>query len=100
MIDLNDIYYFAKVVEYGGITAAARSLKIPKSRVSRRVQALEKSLGAELIQCTSRRFAVTTFGIQLHRYALAMLVQAQALETFARSQDRDQKIIMDPTVKG
>ncbi|MCE6855046.1 LysR family transcriptional regulator, partial [Acinetobacter baumannii] len=36
MQDLNDLYYFAKIVEYGGYTAAARALDIPKSKLSRR----------------------------------------------------------------
>jgi len=37
MQDLNDLYYFAKVVEAGGFAAAGRVLGIPKSRLSRRV---------------------------------------------------------------
>jgi DNA-binding transcriptional LysR family regulator len=44
MLDLNDVYY-AKVVEHQGITAAARALDIPKSSISRRILALEASLG-------------------------------------------------------
>jgi len=56
MLDLNDVYYYAKVVEHQGITAAARALDVPKSSISRRILALEASLGARLIQRTSRRF--------------------------------------------
>ena len=40
MQDLNDLYYFAKVVEAGGFAAAGRALGIPKSRLSRRVAEL------------------------------------------------------------
>jgi DNA-binding transcriptional LysR family regulator len=29
MLDLNDVYYYAKVVEHQGITAAARALDVP-----------------------------------------------------------------------
>ena len=30
--DLNDLYYFVKVVEYGGFSPAGEALGIPKSR--------------------------------------------------------------------
>ncbi len=36
MQDLNDMLYFAEVVERGGFAAAGRALGIPKSRLSRR----------------------------------------------------------------
>jgi hypothetical protein len=31
MQDLNDLYYFARVVEHGGFAAAGRALGIPRS---------------------------------------------------------------------
>ena len=34
MIDLNDYYYFAHVVEKRGFSPAARALNMPKSRLS------------------------------------------------------------------
>jgi hypothetical protein len=40
MLDLNDVYYYAKVVEHQGRTAAARALDVPKSSISRRILAL------------------------------------------------------------
>jgi len=85
MIDLNDVYFFAMVVEHKGITAAARVLDVPKSSISRRILALEASLGARLIQRTSRRFVVTEVGAEFHRHALAMLVEAEAAENVVRT---------------
>lgn len=85
MIDLNDVYYFAKVVEHQGITAAARVLDVPKSSISRRILALEAALGARLIQRTSRRFVITELGTEFHRHALAMLVEAEAAENVVRT---------------
>lgn len=35
MQDLNDLFYFAQVVEAGGFAAAARRLDMPRSRLSR-----------------------------------------------------------------
>ena len=45
MQDLNDLIYFAEVVDRGGFAAAGRSLGLPKSRISRRVAELEARLG-------------------------------------------------------
>lgn len=84
MLDLNDVYYYAQVVEHRGITAAARALDVPKSSISRRLLALEASLGARLIQRTSRRFVVTEIGAEFHRHALAMLVEAESAENIVR----------------
>lgn len=81
MLDLNDVYYYAQVVEHRGITAAARALDLPKSSISRRILALEAALGARLIQRTSRRFVVTEIGVEFHRHALAMLVEAEAAQS-------------------
>ncbi|WP_425608299.1 LysR family transcriptional regulator [Thermomonas flagellata] len=76
--DLNDLYYFSAVVEHGGFAAAERALGIPKSRLSRRISALEAELGVRLLQRSTRRFAVTDVGLNVHRHAQSMLAEAQA----------------------
>lgn len=78
MQDLNDLYYFSAVVDHGGFAAAERALGIPKSRLSRRISALEAELGVRLLQRSTRRFAVTDVGTSVHRHAQAMLAEAQA----------------------
>ena len=55
--DLNDLYYFAKVVEYGGFAPAGRALGMPKSKLSRRIAMLEARLGVRLIQRSTRHFS-------------------------------------------
>ena len=42
--DLNDMLTFAKVVDAGGFSAAARALSLPTSNVSRRVARLEEAV--------------------------------------------------------
>jgi DNA-binding transcriptional LysR family regulator len=42
MRDLNDLSFFAAIVANGGFSAASRALGVPKSRISRRVAALER----------------------------------------------------------
>lgn len=80
MNDLNDLYYFAQVVEHGGFAPAARVLGVPKSRLSRRIAALEARLGVRLIQRSTRRFSVTDIGREYRRHCLAMLVEAEGAQ--------------------
>lgn len=80
MQDLNDLYYFAQVVEHNGFAAAARALDMPRSRLSRRIGLLEERLGVRLIQRTTRRFAVTDIGQEYYRHCAAMLVEADAAQ--------------------
>lgn len=77
MQDLNDLYYFAKVVEAGGFAAAGRLLGIPKSRLSRRVAELEERLGARLLQRTTRQLKLTAVGERYLSHCQAMLLQAE-----------------------
>jgi DNA-binding transcriptional LysR family regulator len=77
--DLNDLYLFARVVEAGGFAAAERDTGIPKSRLSRRVAALEKQLGVRLIQRSAHAFSVTDVGHSVYRHARAMADEAQSV---------------------
>ena len=83
MNDLNDLYYFAMVVDHGGFAAAERALGIPKSRLSRRISQLETDLGVRLLQRSTRRFAVTDIGHSVFRHAQAMLAD-EVIATEAR----------------
>ena len=80
MQDLNDLYYFAMVVEHGGFAAAERALGIPTSRLSRRITQLEADMGVRLLQRSTRRFAVTDVGNSVYRHAQSMLEEAQAAQ--------------------
>jgi DNA-binding transcriptional LysR family regulator len=78
--DLNDLFYFAKVVEFGGFAPAARALGTPKSKLSRRVAGLEERLGVRLIHRSSRQFVVTEVGQTYLEHCRAMLVEAEAAQ--------------------
>ena len=60
--DLNDTLIFAKVVEHGSFISAARSLRLPKTTVSRKIQDLETRLGAQLLHRTTRKLGLTEAG--------------------------------------
>ena len=84
MLDLNDFFYFVQVVDRGGFTAAGRTLRVPKSTLSHRLQQLEGALGVRLLNRTSRRFGMTDAGEDFYRHAVAMLREAELAETTIR----------------
>ena len=86
MDDLNDLAYFAHVAEHGGFAAAERATGIPKSKLSRRIAALEAALGVRLIQRTTRRFALTDIGQRTLQHARAMLAEAASVQALAGEQ--------------
>lgn len=76
--NLNDLMYFSQVVEHGGFSAAERVLGISKSRLSRRLSALEAALGVRLLQRSTRKLALTEAGQLFHQHCQAMLAEAKA----------------------
>jgi DNA-binding transcriptional LysR family regulator len=84
VLDFNDFFYFVQVVDRGGFTAAGRTLRIPKSTLSHRIQQLEANLGVRLLNRTSRRFGMTDAGEEFYRHAVAMLREAELAETAIR----------------
>lgn len=84
MLDLNDFKYFVGVVDAGGLTAASRTMNVPKSTLSHRLQQLESGLGVRLINRTSRSQSVTDAGAQFYRHAVEMLEHANLAENSVR----------------
>jgi DNA-binding transcriptional LysR family regulator len=84
MLDLNDFFLFVQVVDRGGFTAAGRTLRMPKSTLSHRIQQLETNLGVRLLNRTSRQFGTTDAGKEFYHHAVAMLREAEQAETAIR----------------
>ena len=79
MQDLNDMLYFAEVVERGGFAAAGRALGIPKSRLSRRVSDLETQLGVRLLQRTTRKLRLSEGGEEVFKRCQEMVNAARSV---------------------
>ncbi|MEM7016222.1 MAG: LysR family transcriptional regulator [Pseudomonadota bacterium] len=62
MDKLRAMKYFIKVAETENFTRAAKSLGVPASSISRRIQELEAALGATLIHRTTRVVKLTELG--------------------------------------
>src|ERR1700719_3871626 len=77
--DLNNLYFFAKVVDCGSYTAAAEMLGMQTSKLSRRIGALERELGVRLLnRTTSKKHSLTEAGKRLHRHCLALIAETEA----------------------
>src|SRR3954468_23297171 len=77
-MDLNDLRYFALIVDNGGFTAAERITRITKSKLSRRIALLEEQIGVRLLQRSTRRLALTEAGKVFYDHCAAMIVEADA----------------------
>jgi len=74
---LTGIVAFARAASYGSFTAAARSLSVSPSAVSKTIQRLEQQLGLSLFTRTTRSLVLTPEGRDLHERALQLLRAAE-----------------------
>ena len=79
-MDLNDLRYFALIVEHGGFSAAERVTHITKSKLSRRVALLEERMGVRLLQRSTRKLSLTEAGRLFYEHCAAMLIEAEAAQ--------------------
>jgi len=80
---LTGLIAFARAGSMGSYTAAARSLSISPSAVSKSVQRLEQHLGVPLFTRTTRALTLTPEGRELHERALRLLHDAEEIEQAA-----------------
>jgi DNA-binding transcriptional LysR family regulator len=71
------VSYFVAVAEESSFTVAARKLRITQPSLSQQVQALERDVGASLLERTPRGVRLTTAGREFLPEARAMLAAAQ-----------------------
>jgi DNA-binding transcriptional LysR family regulator len=77
---LDGIAVFARVVDAGSFSVAARRLGISKSAASAQVKRLEERLGVRLLNRTTRRLAPTEAGAAYYRHCTRILAEAEAAE--------------------
>ena len=75
-----DYALFAAVVAAGSLSGAARGLRISPAMVSKRLARLETRLGAQLVQRSTRRMALTESGARFHADVAAILDSIAAAE--------------------
>lgn len=85
MLDLNLLAVFARVVEAGSFAEAARRLGSSRSAVSKAVAKLEKTLGARLLNRTTRYLSLTEIGVSVADHSARMLDEAAQAERLVDS---------------
>ncbi|MBY4677110.1 LysR family transcriptional regulator [Marinobacterium arenosum] len=99
-MNLNDLRLFIRVVETSSFTAAADSLGLQKSTISRRIAQLEDSLGVRLLQRSTRKLQLTDEGMELYNRCRPLIdeleqTQEQVAATNAEPRGR-LKLTMPP----
>lgn len=81
---LTGLIAFARAGALGSYTAAARSLSVSPSAISKSIQRLETQLGITLFTRTTRSLVLTAEGRELHERALRLLQDADEIEQIAK----------------
>jgi DNA-binding transcriptional LysR family regulator len=86
-MELADVRAFARIVDLGSVSAAARSLDLPKSTISRSLARLEIAVGATLVDRSTRHLRLSDAGVLFRPYAIRILADVDeagtALDNFA-----------------
>ncbi len=89
-MDWDHLRYFWALVQAGTLVGAAKALGVEHTTVSRRIQALEKQLGATLFTREGSGYKLTDAGRQLQPRAEAMDRIARGIAPLTESQDTEQ----------
>ncbi|MEM9358220.1 MAG: LysR substrate-binding domain-containing protein [Pseudomonadota bacterium] len=91
---LSGMEAFVAVVEEGSFSAAARKLEISRAVVGKRVAALEKELGAQLLNRTTRHVSTTGAGTEFYERARSIVSEfAVANQELSRNQSEPAGIV-------
>ena len=88
MGQLEDMQVFIRVVESGGIGRAAEQLGMAKSAVSRRLSELEKRLGIQLINRTTRTSNLTEAGNNYYQQVQKVVDQVNEINSEVKDAER------------
>jgi len=87
MFNWDDLKYFLAMAEEGSLSAAARKLNVSQPTLSRRLNALEEDVGAELFARTRTGLEMTALGEQLVNHARHMRDDVHSMERLVTGHD-------------
>ncbi len=79
-MDLNSLYWFVKVVDFGSMTKAAKYGNCAVSSVSDRIKQLEKSLNVRLLERSTRQLRLTEAGEMFYSRARTAVDSAESAQ--------------------
>ncbi len=84
-MNLQELRYFAAVVEYRHFGRAAEACNVSQPTLSSQVRKLEDELGVTLLERTNKRVDITPVGRQILEHARRVLEEAGQIESVARA---------------
>lgn len=93
---------FARIVETGSLSAAARASRLSLAAVSRQLAALEAELGVSLVVRTTRRLQVTDAGRRWYAHGVRLLhdLDAARADLAADAAPRGRVVVSAPVTAG
>lgn len=96
MADWDDLKYVLETVRHGGLSGAARALRVNHATVSRRIAAAEQAMGTRLFDRAPGGYRATDAGLEAMRIAERM--EAASHELSRSLSARDQQLSGDLTI--
>jgi LysR family hydrogen peroxide-inducible transcriptional activator len=84
-LNLQELRYFAAVVEFRHFGRAAESCNVSQPTLSGQIRKLEEELGVRLLERTNKRVDLTAVGRQILEHAHRALAEAGQIESVARA---------------
>jgi DNA-binding transcriptional LysR family regulator len=84
-VDLKALEVFVRLCETRNMTQVGRELGVTQSAVSHIVRQMEKELGVQLVERSTRPLAITAAGDLLRKHAERLLGEAEMIESLVRS---------------
>lgn len=84
MYNFNHLYYFFITAQSGGVTKAAKRLRISQPSLTSQLKTLERALDLKLFEKVGRHNELTESGLVIQRYCDAIFGAAEEMDQFVR----------------
>src|SRR5271170_7148184 len=88
MFNFNHLYYFYVTAKSGGVTLAAKSLRIAQRSLSAQLRVLEGALNQKLFQKVGRRMELSPDGQVAYGYCRRIFETAEEFSDFLKQSDQ------------
>jgi LysR family transcriptional activator of nhaA len=93
-LNYHHLFYFWNVVQEGGVTAAAKKLRLRQPTVTAQVRALEGALGEKLFRRVGRGLVLTDAGEVVNRYASEIFALGGEMQDALKGRDPGRPVVL------
>ena len=80
-LSLDDLRLYARIADFGSLSATAREANLAVSQVSRALRRVEAACGVQLVRRSTHGISLTPEGITVHQHVQRLLDEADALQS-------------------